>query len=130
MTQHIKNPTQKKGHTLDIVATFNDKPLVSNVEIVEYDDVSDHFLIDFAFTCSPEVRELKQIRYRNLRGIDPEKFSSEIVERWGGLNSDDSFGDNINRYSALMVDMMKEQAPERTKMIKIVPDAPWFDQEY
>ena len=130
MTQHIKNPTQKKGHTLDIVATFNDKPLVSNVEIVEYDDVSDHFLIDFVVTCSPEVRELKQIRYRNLRGIDTERFSAEVAERWGGLNSEESFGDNINRYSALMVDMMKEQAPERTKMIKIVPDAPWFDQEY
>ena len=32
MVQYIKEPTHRKGHTLDIVATFLDKPQVSNIK--------------------------------------------------------------------------------------------------
>ena len=130
MTQHIKKPTHNMGHTLDIVATFIDKPHISGIQVTDYEDVSNHYLVDFTVTCSPELREFKQIKYRNLGGIDPEVFSSEVVERWGGLNRSESFADNVSRYSGMLVEIMENKAPEKTKRIKIVPEAPWFDNEY
>ena len=118
------------GHTLDIVATFNDKPRVSNIDINEYDDISNHFLVDFKVTCSPEVREVKHIRYRNTAAIDHEKFSSEIVKRWSGIDRQKSFGENIIKYNGILKDLMDEEAPEKTKTIKVVPNSLWFDEEY
>ena len=130
MSQHIHMPTHKMGHTLDIVATYNEKPKVSKIDINEYDKISDHYLVDFTITCSPEVRQMKQIKYRNIAGIDHKKLSGEVVKRWGRIEREKSFGDNINRYTKVLKDLMNEEAPEKMKIIKIVPDAPWFDEEY
>ena len=115
---------------MDIVATFAEKPGVACIDVNEYDDITDHFLVDFLLTCSPEVREVKEIRYRNLNGIDAGSFSAELSERWGGVDYQKSFGDNICRYTDLMKEMMDSRAPEKTKSVKIVPNAPWFDHEY
>ena len=130
MTQHIKKPTHRMGHTLDIVATFYEKPHLSNIDINEYEDITDHFLVDFKVTCSPEMREFRQVRYRNTGAIDPGKLSSEIEKRWGGVNIQESFGENVTRYTKLMKDLINEEAPERTKIIKTVPNSPWFDNDY
>ena len=130
MVQHIQQPTHNMGHTLDIVATFQEKPRVSNISVNEYIEVSDHFLVDFSVTCSPEVRDLKEIRFRDLNAIDPLSFSSEVLQRWVGVNREQTFGENVCRYSAILEDMMEQQAPEKTKTIKIVPNSPWFDGEY
>ena len=130
MIQHIDGPTQRMGHTLDIVATYDDKPHVSEVTITEYADVSNHHLVDFKATCVPEVRCYKKVVYRNLNSIDQEKFSDEVKQRWGTIDKDVTFGENVTRYNNMLEDMMNQKAPERSKMIKIVPDAPWFDNEY
>ena len=110
--------------TLDIVATFEEKPAITCIEVNEYDDVTDHFLVDFVLTCSPEVCEMKEIRYRKLGAIDAESFSAELTKRWGGVDFQNSFGDNISRYTVLMNDMMDSRAPEKTKTVKLVRNAP------
>ena len=130
MKQHITKPTHNMGHTLDIVATFHDKPNLSRIDINEYEDISDHFMVDFEINCLPEEREMKEIRYRNTRGIDHEKLASEIKSRWGGVNSQESFGENVTRYSELMKELIDDQSQEKTKLIKVVPDSPWFDYDY
>ena len=76
-------------------------------------------------TCSPEIRETKQIRYRNIKSIDPQTFTGEVANRWGGINKEESFGENVTRYTNVMSTLMNELAPELTKTIKIVPDSPW-----
>ena len=57
LTQHIKFPTHKLGHTLDIVVTLKDTAVMNTVA-VEY-DLSHHFLVDFNITVAPEVRQYK-----------------------------------------------------------------------
>ena len=124
MERHVEEPTHILGHTLDIVVTFDEKPGVSCIDVNEYDDITDHFLVDFSLTCSPEVREMKEIWYRNLGAIDAESFSAELTKRWGGVDFQNSFGDNISRYTELMNDMMDIRAPEKTKTVKLVRNAP------
>ena len=69
MMQHIDQPTHKMGHTLDIVTTFDKNPVISKIDINEY-DISHHFLIDFNVTCSAEVCEYKMIEYRSTKNIN------------------------------------------------------------
>ena len=66
-TQHIKFPTHKLGHTLDIVVTLKDTA-VTNTVAVKY-DLSHHFLVDFNITVAPEVRQYKTIYYRNIKTL-------------------------------------------------------------
>ena len=49
MCQHVKFPTHKLGHTLDIIATFVDERKISGIESSEYDQ-SHNFLVEFS--CS------------------------------------------------------------------------------
>ena len=92
--------------------------------------MSNHHLVDFKVICAPEVRCYKKVVYRNLNSIDQDTLSTEMKQRWGTIDKDATFGENVTRYTNILEDMMNQKAPERSKMIKIVPDAPWFDNEY
>ena len=93
MIQHVKVPTHTMGHTLDIVATYINNPVVSDIVVSEY-DVSHHFLIDFSVLCTPEIREYRTINYRNIKAINNTKFSSDIREKWNTLPPG-SFGTKV-----------------------------------
>lgn len=55
--QHVNVPTHIQGHTLDIIATFDDGPAITNIQVSEY-DISHHFLVDFQVDVSPlEVQQ-------------------------------------------------------------------------
>ena len=49
----------KMGHTIDIIATFDNNPVISNLEANGY-DVSHHFLVDFDVAIHPEIRAHKK----------------------------------------------------------------------
>ena len=129
MTQHVREPTYRMGHTLDIVATFNKNPNITNVVVNEY-DISHHFLVDFLVTLNPDKREYKTITYRNIKAVDCEKFSNEITQKWNELLPLGSFGEKVTKYNNVLEKVLKEHAPQKTRTIKIVPESPWFDADY
>ena len=126
--QHINVPTHIHGHTLDIVATYEDGPVVSGIEVNRY-DLSHHSLVDFTITVTPKISESKTISYRNLKNIDHEKFTS-YIENTLSINDSLSFGENIQQYNDVMRRAIDEFAPIKSRSVKIVPNAPWFDHEY
>ena len=109
ITQHVNFPTHIQGHTLDIIATFGGKPIISNITSNE-NDVSHHALIDLHISVVPEVKH------------------ADVSEKLD-LTSQ-SFGDNVKRYNEVLNEILDEHAPMRTRTIKVVPHAPWFDAEY
>ena len=52
--QHVYFPTHIQGHTLDIIGTIGETPIVSQVEPRE-NDISHHHLIDFQLAVRPEI---------------------------------------------------------------------------
>ena len=129
MTQHVHIPTHKMGHTLDIVVTYNSNPRVLNVTASEYEDISHHFLVDFTANCIPKTNEHKVVTFRNLKNIDTEKFTADVNNK---LHVSDSlgFGENTQHYNEVLSSVLNDHAPKKSRTIKIVPEAPWFDQEY
>ena len=128
LIQHVNFPTHIAGHTLDIIATLEDNPIISNIEANKY-DISHHFLVDFNVSVSLEAKEFKTISYRDINGIKVDVFTQDITD---GLNITDaiSFKENINSYNEVMNRVLNEHAPLKSKNVKIVPTAPWFDCEY
>ena len=70
--QHINTPTHVKGHTLDILLTCNDYPVLSDVQCNDV-QLSDHFLITFKATLNFQRNDIKTISFRNIKSIDTEK---------------------------------------------------------
>ena len=126
--QHVNFPSHIQGHTLDIIATFGEQPEISNINGNLY-DVSHHLLVDFNLAAAPEIKQLKEISYRKLMNIEPEKFKEEVSEKVT-ISEGKSFGENIKLYNNVLRGILDEHAPVKTKQMKVVPRAPWFDNEY
>ena len=125
--QHVYFPTHIQGHTLDIIGTLGETPVVSHVEPRE-NDISHHHLIDFQLAVRPEAKEVKQVMCRNLKKIDMERFMKEVKEKI--YVTETAFGDNMRRYNKVISELVEKEAPLQTLSIKAVPSAPWFDREY
>ena len=121
--QHVNFPTNKFGHTLDIVATLDGGIHVSNLVSNQY-DVSHHYLVDFCIQFTPELKVQKEISYRNSKSMDLAKFESNPH-----LSDTLSFGENVTLYNKKLSKVLNEHTPIKTKTIKIVQNAPWFDSE-
>ena len=75
--QHVEFPTHKMGHTSDIIATFYDNPVISNISTEEY-DISNHFPVDFDIAAVPEIKGHQTIFYRNLKGNTTNALRDDI----------------------------------------------------
>lgn len=129
VTQHVNSPTHIHGHILDVVITRSSKP-----EIVEISSnniaLSDHFLLKFTLKLDiPSNTDYKTITYRNLKRIDNHRFCMDINEAYRNINST-IFSEKVSNFHAKTKEILDSHAPIRTKMIKIVRSAPWFDEEY
>ena len=127
IAQHVDRPTHIQGHTLDIIATFGGKPIISNIESNAY-DVSHHSLVDFHVLIVPEAKHEKVITYRSLKQINSDRFSADVSGKLA--ISCQSFGDNVKKYNEVLSEILDEHAPVKTRTSKVVPHAPWFDTEY
>ena len=126
--QHVDFPTHIKGHTLDIIATFSDNPIILDIKSNEY-DVSHHFLVDFNAAISPEKRLYKSISYRNTKDINWDQFNKDVSDKLL-ISSASSFENNVSNYSEILSGVLNDHAPLKSRTVKVVPDAPWFDFEY
>ena len=126
--QHVDFPTHKIGHTLDIIATFYDNPAISNISAEEY-DISDHFLVDFNLAAVHEIKGHKNIFYRNLIGNTINALRDDISKKLSFSNSH-SLVENLTKYDTVLASLLNKHAPLKSKVIKIVPNALWFDFEY
>ena len=82
--------------------------------------------------CPNSVSEYKTIHYRKLKNIDDESFKSDLVNNLASdlLFQQTEFGSTITMYNNAAQGVLDNHAPLITKVVKIVPRAPWFDNEY
>ena len=129
LKQCINGPTHNKGHTLDVIITRNSKlDLITNTNIHQY-ELSHHFLITFTYNLQPSTIKRKMISYRKLKNIDKEQFCNEIKDKLVVVNSN-SFAEKVSNYNETLRSALNKIAPIKSKQVKIVPSAPWFDCEY
>ena len=128
LKQYIDFPTHKLGHTLDIVLTHSDKPLIINVQSNEV-QLSDHFLLEFTVNISATRVEYRTFRYRDINLVDNKQFNKEVKDAYIRIPNCD-MKEKIHAYNNVMSQVVTAHAPEKTKHIKLVPNAPWFNSEY
>ena len=130
VVQYVNFPTHVQGHTLDMVLARYDSPNITGTEVRNV-ELSDHFLITFDVVAEILQHEMKTVTCRNFS--DTEKFLVEVKERFSALTetfSTSTMGESVTAYNNTMSELYKEHYPSKTRQIKIVPNAPWFDSEY
>ena len=131
LCQLVDEITHKKGHLLDILIC-NELNRCQNVNVLNC-SLSDHFMVRAMVDyCPNSVTEYKTIHYRKLKNIDDESFKSDLVNNLASdlLFQQTEFGSTITMYNNAAQRVLDNHAPLITKVVKIVPRAPWFDNEY
>ena len=129
--QIVDRPTHQLGGTIDLI--FDNSNLLDCNTLHVHTDVnlSDHFPV----TCSTKVinvdhKEARTIKFRALKSLDHENFTSDLVDAVDSYTSSTSLEDSVSDLHSLVSSVLDHHAPMMEKVISYLPHAPWFDNEY
>ena len=127
LKQHVDIPTHISGHTIDLVITRNEDPLVDTPIAAAI--LSDHFAIQ----CSYQLHRLKEkkriIKYHKLKGINIERFQkaqntfailTQKITIWTPF---------MDRYNYVLQNALDKDAHALQKRAKTATVKPWADDE-
>jgi hypothetical protein len=120
LTQHVTGPTQKYGHTLDLVITKSDSSLVKNIFTIDPDH-SDHFWVHFEMPLEKPQLLRKKITYRKHKQIDREEFSKDIQNSKLYSEPAGNISDAVVQFNTVLKELYDKHAPVQTKTITIRP---------
>ena len=128
LTQYVSFPTHNLGHTLDFILARYDTPVVKNVETNNV-HLSDHFMITFDLEAEIEQQQLRTITFRKFDDI--KQFMQDVKKKHdSNLLTKPTMGEAVVTYNSEVSELLDKHFKPRTKQIKVVPHAPWFDSEY
>ena len=133
LIQHVSCPTHINGGSLDLVLTRSntcDQINLENLEAIQTHTTSDHYLISFTCTTSPD-RTSSRVRKsgRKINEIDMSSFKRDILS--SDLNCPDKFIDcntAVEIYNQTLTKILDDHAPQMTYYVN--PDqSKWINSE-
>ena len=129
MTQHISEPTQQAGHTLDwIISRDHANPASRNCLVLSTTTTSalpsDHSAILCFLDISPPARTKQTVTRRNLKSINLSTFSSDASR----LLSEQSHN-LAEHFDTTLCHLLDTHAPATTRLLPNRPPAPWLTPE-
>ena len=133
LVQYVNFPTHNLGHTLDLVLAQKDSPKICNLEVNDV-QLSDHYMVSFNVEADVVKYDIRTITYRNFQaeGV-ADRFMAEVKEKHDVMirsTVNPTMGERISQYNSSIRELVEKYYPTKTKQIKVVPHAPWFDSEY
>ena len=130
MSQHVSGPTHEKGHTLDLIVSRNNDPLViSGVRVM--DKISDHFIVQFSVSYPAPQIEKKSIAFRKIKDIEIDKLSNDLQQMDIFTNFDNitDLDVLVDRYNTALHTVLDKHAPLIERNITSKAHAPWHKTE-
>ena len=133
LIQHVSCPTHINGGSLDLVLTRSntcDQINLENLEALQTHTTSDHYLISFTCTTSPD-RTSSRVKKsgRKINEIDMSSFKRDILS--SDLNCPDKFIDcntAVEIYNQTLTKILDDHAPQMTYYVN--PDqSKWLNSE-
>ncbi|KAG8008872.1 Rab3 GTPase-activating protein catalytic subunit [Nibea albiflora] len=125
LTQLVDVPTHTKGHTLDLVIT--DSVPLSKPQAYDL-GVSDHKIIYMeVLSPSPLTRPQHQIRFRNLKNINPASMFLDLQHLLPVNFSTAS--DAVDFYNKTLSNILDHHAPTKTRLVSFSRTAPWYNSQ-
>ena len=124
--QHVREATHERGHTLDLVITRMDSPIISGISVMNF-EISDHHSVVCKLAMGTPSKRRSKITYRKMRDIDADVFCQDI--RRHNLTAFSNITECIEAYDKCLRTLLDKHAPLKTRVVTIRPNSPWYDDE-
>ena len=110
MEQHIREPTHRSGHTLDLMITRAEENIASNFSVHD-PAISDHFAVSCTLALRKVPFERKRLYYRKLKSIDVLELRADIAN--SSLMNDDVEDVTVlmDNYNSVLSSLLDKHAP-------------------
>ena len=136
LTQFVVGPSNKFGHTIDLLFANNHEFEMNPIQPVNY-SLSDHFPIFFDFPNTQQVNttEKHTVTFRDLKSINLPGFASSLST---SLNSslqviaeNATFSQMVDVYNETLSSVLEDHAPAQSRTFTTTAESPpWLDTEY
>ena len=126
LSQHAAIPTHTAGNTLDLVITRSDL-LVTGLKSDQSVD-SDHFALIFNLSFQSPGAVKRTITYRSWKSVDISILRSDIAKAFDGFTTQDPES-AVESYNSVLKDIVDKHAPEKSRVIVVRANAPWYTSE-
>ena len=131
LQQHVKQPTHRDGHTLDLSITRKLETLVKDEPTVDL-FISDHAAVLTRVVLSRPGLSQKTTTYRKIKSINLDSFHSDIQasslcddKQFDTVDDMDAFAREYNTILSILLD---QHAPLKTRRRIIRPVVPWYNE--
>ena len=129
LLQHVKSPTHRCGHTLDLLITRDNQP----VEVLPLDPpmLSDHSFIvaDVNYSSQPGTQEAGVRQVRNWRDMDVDAFADDLCHSELVVSPPDDVVDAFACYDRTLRTLLDKHAPLQQRRVRTRLSARWYDSE-
>ena len=126
LAQHVKTPTHRCGHTLDLIITREINSLIGTTPISD-SYFSDHCTVLCDLTLRKPALAMKQVSYRKLKIIDISEFKSDLQESSLCRDAPQDLNELVANYNSVCSGVMDKHAPIVKKTIVTQSRVPWFN---
>ena len=128
MVMHVRGPTHKKCHTLDVLLTRSvDEHQIGNVTVADI-GLSDHYAVSYTLNICQQHTGMTNIKYRNFRMVNAVTFRQDIQR----FRSEDLESLNIEQlvdiYDDTLTSLVDKHAPVKERSVRLRQDTAWYNE--
>ena len=128
LKQHVTQATHRSGHTLDLVLTRTQDPLIPCVTVKDC-CLSDHFPVFCHLPLSMPRPTTQVVTYRKLKSVCAVAFARDIDSSQIATIPDDPKDSAISLYNTVLSDILENHAPEKTRTVPARPQPEWYTDQ-
>ncbi|XP_055956994.1 uncharacterized protein LOC130012904, partial [Patella vulgata] len=129
LCQHVSVPTHNRGNILDLVISRDCENLIHNVS-VSNNLISDHFPVNFNLSIRKPPLQTKTLTFRNFKKLDKGCFINELQNaNYFSISQLEDVNEKASAYNSIIVDVLDQILPLKSKTITIRPNNAWFTDE-
>jgi len=126
--QHVKGPTHKHGHTLDLVISRKSELGIRNMHC-DMSVPSDHYAVIFDLSIPKPQRPRKEITVRNWKNMDMVSLKEDLRQSSLPITACSTVSEAVQKYNQGLTEVLEKHAPSSKRMITVRQDSPWFNTD-
>ena len=128
LKEHVTGATHANGHTLDLVISKKDNPLITEIKIFD-PVISDHCAVHCNLRVQKPHFTKEKVYFRNLRSLDIESFCEDTLT--SPLLQDQAVELNalVDQYDNVLRSLLDLYAPLKRRTVTLRPRDPWYKPE-
>ena len=116
LKQHVNIPTHVSGHTLDLLITREQDPVISSAPVADR-YLSDHASLLCSLNCAKPDCVTKNIRYRQLKAIDFDALRQDVEKSELCTMEYSDLNELTSSYNSILTSFLDKHAPMKEEVI-------------